>query len=96
MMTLDALLADLRERDAALVVDGDRLHYLGPRLAADDPIRSAIAEYRAMLVQLFTYAPGRRCVSAGCYRLRVGGTKTCAGAHLTLDMPADRVSLEAA
>ncbi len=95
-MTLAPLIAALRWRDAVLVVAGDRLRYLGPRLAADDPIRGAIAEHRLLLLELFTYAPGGRCTEDGCYRLRADGSETCAGPHLVLDLVPDRVGLEAA
>jgi hypothetical protein len=89
-MTLQTLIAILRERDAAPVVEGGRLRYLGPRLAADDPLRLATVEHRAILLELFTYAPGERCTADGCYRLRADGTETCAGPHLVLDgLPAE-------
>ena len=96
-MTINELLDALCDRDATLYVDGGgALRYLGPKLAADDPLRAAIAEHRAMLVELFTYAPGERCAEDGCYRLRVGGAETCVGPHLVLDLLPDRGSLEAA
>jgi hypothetical protein len=95
-MTLEALIAALRERGAGLVVDGDRLRYLGPRLAADHPIRSAIAEQQLMLVELFAYTPGGRCIEDGCYRLRADGAETRPVPHLVLDLLPNRVSLKAA
>jgi hypothetical protein len=84
-MTINAVIRAIRDRDAALVVEGDRLRYLGPRLAPDDPLRLAIAEHRAIILELFTYAPGRRCAAEGCYRLRADDSETCTGPHLVLD-----------
>ena len=95
-MRLQTLLATLRDRGAALVVEGGRLRYLGPRLAAADPLRLAIAEHRGLLLELFTYAPAGRCATEGCYRLCADGSETCAVPHLVLDLPADPLDQEAA
>lgn len=66
--------------------DAGTLRYQGPKLATDDPIRQAIAANRAELVELFTYAPGRRCVFTGCFSLIHPGSKiVCADHQRDLD-----------
>jgi len=96
-VTFADLIGALREHDAMLYVDGaGALRYVGPRLAAEDPIRRAIAEHDSLLLELCTYAPGGRCAAADCYRLRASSSETCAGPHLVLDLALDRVTLEAA
>lgn len=83
---MSELLAALRGLDATLYVDGDGiLRYAGPKLPTTDPIRVSMSEHSAMLIELFTYAPGGRCVAAGCHRLRTQGSDTCLGPHLVLD-----------
>ena len=77
-MTIDDVFQILRDRGAALVVQGDSLRYLGPTpLATDDPLRAGIAVHRAMLIELLTYAPDGRCVAEDCYRLKVAGAGHC-------------------
>ena len=68
-MTVDNVFERLRDRGGGLYVDDDRLHYVGPRLGADDPLWHALAAHHDELRDLFTYAPGRRCVFTGCCRL---------------------------
>jgi hypothetical protein len=80
-MTLDELITTLRDHNAALYVEDGQLRYVGPRLAADDPIRRAIAAHRSELVELFTYMPGGRCVFTDCYRLLAEGDKICCPDH---------------
>jgi hypothetical protein len=72
-MTLDDVFQRLRDLDAGLYVEGGQLKYAGPKLAADDPLRAGIAEYRAILIEMLTYTPDGRCVFGGCYRLRAEG-----------------------
>ena len=77
-MTVDDVFQALRDRGAVLMLQDGGLRYIGPaRLAPDDPIRAGIGEHRAMLIELFTYAPGGRCVAPGCYRLKIDGQVTC-------------------
>ena len=78
-MTLDDVLQALRDRDAALAVASDgSFRCLGRTpLTPDDPLRRGIAEHRRMLVELFIYAPGGRCVEPGCYRLRALSADRC-------------------
>jgi hypothetical protein len=85
-MTLDGVFAALLDRDAVLYVEAGQLKYAGPRLAPDDPLRAGIAEHRDILIDLFTYAPGGRCVADECYRLRVKHDR-CAD-HLSADLEA--------
>lgn len=81
-MTIHELITALDYPNSALYVDETgRLRYVGPKLLADDPIRLAIAEHRTMLVELFTFAPGRRCVFTGCYRLIAEGNKVACPDH---------------
>lgn len=56
-MTVDEILAILRERDAVLYVEDGRLRYRGPRRAPDDTIRAGIDEHRAELITMFSVAP---------------------------------------
>ena len=58
-MTLGEVLEGLGNLGAGLVVADGRLRYVGPRLATDHPIRTAITEHRAQLVDLFTFRPAR-------------------------------------
>jgi hypothetical protein len=76
-MTLDVVLRALRDLGAVLYLEGGQLKYSGPRLAPDDPLRAGIAEYRAILIELFTYAPGGRCVADDCHRLKAEGADHC-------------------
>jgi hypothetical protein len=77
-MSFTALMDRLRDLGAQMYVDeGDVLHYAGPPLSPDDPIRLAIAERHDMLAELFTYSPGGRCIADACYRLRVEGSTAC-------------------
>jgi hypothetical protein len=90
-VTLDGVFQALRDRDAALVVCDGSLRYLGPTtLAADDPLQAGIAEHRALLIELFTYAPGGRCVADECYRLKLDGADRCPEHRRQLDtLPAN-------
>jgi hypothetical protein len=71
----------LREREAVLYVDWtdgtSGLRYVGVSPLRDDELRAGIAEHRAILIELFTYAPDGRCVDAGCYRLKIEGQDAC-------------------
>lgn len=68
-MALDDVFTALLERDAVLYVEDEQLRYAGPDLAPNDPLQAGINEHRPMLLELFTYAPGGRCVMAPCLRL---------------------------
>ena len=88
-MTLDEVFQALRGRYAGMVVRDGALVYVGTTpLAPDDPLRAGISEHRAMLIELFTYAPNGRCVAAGCYRLRAGDTAATCPDHLPPARPA--------
>jgi len=76
-VTLDEVIQTLRDRDAVLYVDAGALRYVGVSPLRDDVLRAAIAEHREILIEMFTYSPGGRCVAAGCYRLRVEGMDRC-------------------
>lgn len=76
-MTLDDLIDRLRDCDVDLFIEADSLVYHGPRLADDDPLRVAIIQHRAALLDLFrppsSYDPYRQapprpwpCLIAGC------------------------------
>jgi len=81
-MTIHELITALDYPAAALYVDvTGRFRYVGPKLLPDDPIRLAIAEHRALLTALFTYAPGRRCVFTNCYWLIAVGSKIACPDH---------------
>lgn len=80
-MTIENLLDALRGLDAQLYVADGQLRYAGPKLAAGDPIRRAIGEHRAALTELFTFAPGRRCVFTVCYRLVAEGSRVVCPNH---------------
>jgi len=88
-MTIEEVFDALRRTDAVLYVEGARLKYAGPRLTPDDPLRAGIAEHRAVLLELFTYAPGGRCVVDGCYRLRAPNEATCPDHHRESDATPD-------
>lgn len=82
-MTIHDLITALDYPTAALYVDDSgQLRYVGPKLAADDPIRLAIAEHRTILTELFTFAPGRRCVFTDCQRLIAQSSKIACPDHL--------------
>lgn len=81
MMSIDAVFAGLLERDAVLYVEDGRLRYAGPKLAADDDLLNGIDTHQAILTELFTYAPGRRCRFTDCYRLRAQGDSTACPDH---------------
>lgn len=70
VMSVDDVFSALLERDAVLCVTDGRLRYVGPDVPADDPLWDAINEHRALLTELFIYAPEGRCVFTDCYRLR--------------------------
>jgi site-specific DNA-methyltransferase (adenine-specific) len=70
---LDRPFIRLHELGAQIRVKDGQPHYVGRKLAADDPIHAMLAENRELLVELFTYAPDGRCASPGCYRLRAPG-----------------------
>lgn len=53
-MIVEEILCALRERNAVLYVEGDRLKYRGLKRAPDDPIRAAIQEHRSELIALFS------------------------------------------
>jgi hypothetical protein len=75
-VTVDDVFQALRERDAVLVVGAGGLRYIGPSpLAPDDLLRAAIREHCGYLIELFTFAPGGRCVFRDCYRLLASGGK---------------------
>src|SRR4051812_13156141 len=81
-LTLDGLIGALRHLGASFYINSrGALRYVGPSLAPDDPIREAIGEHREMLRELFTYAPGGRCVSPDCYRLLAPGDKIACPDH---------------
>ncbi len=81
-MTLDDVFQGLRDRDAVLTVRDGALRYVGPApLAPDDPLRAGIAEHRPILLELFTYAPGGRCVFRDGYRLLAEGDKIACPEH---------------
>ena len=81
-MTLDEVFDELAARGAGMVVRDGGLVYLAPEpLAPDDPLRAGIAEHRAMLIELFTFAREGRCSFDGCYRLRAGGSERCPDNH---------------
>jgi hypothetical protein len=80
-MTLDDVFALLSSRGVGLSVDDGELHYHGPKLPPDDPLRVGIAEHRAMLIELFTYAPGGRCVFTDCYHLLGEGDRIACAEH---------------
>jgi hypothetical protein len=57
-VTIDDVLESLREQNAVLVVNGERLRYVGAApLAPDDPLRAGIAEHRAELIIMVTPTP---------------------------------------
>lgn len=85
-MTIDSLFSALRASGSSLYVDAGRLRYAGPALAADSPIRAALAEHKPLLVELFTFAAAGRCPEPHCYRLPGHD-----GEHLLLDTPAGRI-----
>src|SRR5215208_6084907 len=64
-MTLDDVLATLRERDSMLYVRAGRLVYVGVSLLRDDPLRAGIDEHRGALLDLFAY-PKDRCIFDPC------------------------------
>jgi hypothetical protein len=69
-LTFPSLKEWLRDGDTQMYVDPEgRLHYVGLPLAGGDPIRLALSEHLELLIEAFTYAPGRRCVVPGCLRL---------------------------
>jgi len=78
-VTLNELIDEVAARGAGLVVrDGGLVYLSSAPLAPDDPLRADIAEHRAMLIELFTFAREGRCSFDGCYRLRaVGGSEWC-------------------
>jgi hypothetical protein len=92
-MTLDDVLAALRDRGAAITVEAaDRLRYHGPKLPADDPLRLGIVAHRAELVALFrpppSFDPTRqvpprpwRCVVRGCGETILDGELTLCLRH---------------
>ena len=81
-MTIPELIAALDYPTAALYVDdAGTLRYVGPKLPAAHPIRQAIAQHRADLIELFTYAAGRRCVFSGCHRLVTAGSRVACQTH---------------
>lgn len=84
-LSLDDVIAALRERDSGLYVEDGQLRYLGPDLAHDDPLAAGIEQHRAMLTELFTYAPGGRCVF-DCFRLLAPGDPiACPDHRMKLD-----------
>ena len=86
-MTIPELVTALDYPTSALYVDAvGHLRYVGPAIAPDAPIRLAIAKHRTTLTELFTYAPGRRCVFTGCYRLVAAGSKiVCVEHRIVID-----------
>lgn len=80
-LSLDDVMQLLRDRDAVLVVQDGHLEYLGPDLADDDPLHAGIEAHRALLTELFTFAPGGRCMSEGCHRLLAAGDKIACEDH---------------
>jgi len=77
VMTTDALRNTLCGLNAQMYVDDTVLHYVGPRLDDDDLILIAIKHHHDLLVEMFTFAPGRRCVVETCSRLRDAGSTVC-------------------
>lgn len=81
-MTLDEVFQVLRAWDAVLLVGGGALHFIcAEPLALDDPLRAGIAEHRSYLVELFTFAPGGRCVFEDCYHLLAVGDRVACVEH---------------
>lgn len=81
-MTIAEIFADLNAREAVLFLDDDgTLRYMGPALASDDPLRASISEWKPDLIELLTFAPGRRCVFTGCYRLVAQDSKVACLEH---------------
>jgi hypothetical protein len=78
-LTLDELLAAIRERDAQIYVQDGRAHYAGH--APDDRIQAGIEQHQATLVEVFTYAPSGRCVFTDCYRLLANGDPIACQEH---------------
>jgi hypothetical protein len=79
-VTIDDLLATLRDSDAGLYLDPTlRLRYVGPKLAPDDPIRGALAEHREGLRRLFSM-PSQRCVFT-CPNVLADGDKIACPEH---------------
>lgn len=77
-MSLDDVFARLRSLDAGLFVQDGHLEYLGPE---DADLAAGIEQHRAELTDLFTYAPGGRCVFSACYRLLGQGDVSACSDH---------------
>ena len=80
-MTVDDVFQRLRNLEAGLYVEDGQLKYAGPVLDSNDPLRAGIAEHRQLLTELFTYAPGGRCVYEDCYRLLAPNDKVACPDH---------------
>lgn len=82
-MTLDDVLAGIRALDAQMYVVADGLHAtvseLGPELQA------GVDAHRAVLTELFTYAPAGRCIFDGVHLLGPGDPIACTGHRARLD-----------
>jgi len=92
-LSLDSLIDALRERGAQMFVQAGELRYAGPRLRIEDPIHAAITAHRTMLIELFTYAPGGRCVFRDCFRLLAEGSKVaCPDHQQQIDVPGSRAA----
>jgi hypothetical protein len=84
-VTLVEVFQTLRDRGAVLYLDdGGALRYAGLSPLQDDALRAGIAEHRATLIELFTYAPEGRCVADGCYRLKIEGQNICPDHQLSV------------
>ena len=59
-----AVLEAIRRRGGDISAEGNRLHYRGPQLAADHPLRAAIAEHRAALLLRLEAEQARAAVEA--------------------------------
>jgi hypothetical protein len=82
-VTLEDVFQILRDRDAALVVADGAIRYVGTApLAPDDLLRAGIAEHRATLIEMFTFAPEGRCKFGACYRLRAEGDPIACPDHV--------------